>query len=206
MTFARVRALIFVAVLFITAGVVVIMAIGRDTQTRQSSSNPCPSGLVPAKIRMPERYEVTINVFNGTRKVGLAEDIGEEFKNRGFNVKKKGNLSGNKIYDNEIAIITFGPQAVGAAWLISAYFLVDEAKMNFDIKREDAVVDVTVGGQFQQLATTTEVNQSIAALGNPELPEGTCEADDPGPPPTSEGASPSAPPSGGATPNPTQAP
>jgi hypothetical protein len=175
MTFARVRALIFVAVLFITAGVVVIMAIGRDSQTRPNVSNPCPSGLVPANVRMPERGQVTLNVYNGTRRSGVAEDIGEEFKNRGFVVAKMGQAPGNKVYNDEIAVINFGPQAVGAAALVSAYFLVDEARMNFDIKRKDALVDVIIGGQFQQLATTTEVNQSIAALGNPDLPKGTCE-------------------------------
>jgi len=176
MTFARVRALIFVAVLFITAGVVVIMAIGRDTQTKPISADPCPSGLVPAKIKMPgERGEVTINIFNGTAKVGLAQEVGGEFKNRGFNVKKTETVPGNKL-SPEIAEITYGPEAVGAAALVSAYFLVDEAKMNFDIKRKGTEVDVVIGTRFQQPATTTEVNQSIAALGNPELPEGTCEA------------------------------
>ena len=175
MTFSRVRALIIVAVLFITAGVVVIMAIGRDSQTKATASNSCPEGLVPAKIKMPERNEVTINVFNGTPRIGLAQQIGGEFKNRGFNVNKMDTAADNKTYD-EIAIITYGPDAVGAAWLVSAYFLVDEAKMDFDIKRKGAEVDVIIGTKFQQLATTTEVNQSIAALGNPELEEGTCEA------------------------------
>jgi hypothetical protein len=41
---------------------------------------------------------------------------------------------------------------------------------------------VILGTEFQQLATVTEVNQSIAAIGTPDLPEGTCEADDPAPP------------------------
>ena len=64
-------------------------------------------------------------------------------------------------------MITFGPDAVGASWLVSAYFLVDEAEMNFDRERNGAEVDVTLGGKFQQLATSTEVNQSIAAMGSP---------------------------------------
>jgi hypothetical protein len=37
-------------------------------------------------------------------------------------------------------------------------------------------VDVVIGNQFRQLATETEVRQSIAALGNPEPPPGTCRA------------------------------
>ena len=174
MTFARVRALIFVAVLFVTAGVVVIMAVNRDTQTRPRAANDCPPGLVPANITPPERESVKLNVYNGTKIVGLAEKLAGEFKNRGFDVKKTGSVAGNKVYE-EIAVIRYGPRAVGAAWLVRAHFLlVEEDPMEFDLKREDDVVDVIVGARFQQLATTTEVNQSIAALGPPQLPPGTC--------------------------------
>lgn len=175
MTFARVRALIVIAVLFISASIVVIMAIDRDTQTHEPVRQECPEGLVPAKIKMPERNQVTINVYNGTLRTGLAQQIGGEFKNRGFNVNKMDTMPGGKTYD-QIAVIAFGPEAVGAAYLVSAYFLVDEAEMQFDIKRTSGEVDLIIGTAFQQLATTTEVNQSIAAIGNPPLPKGTCEA------------------------------
>jgi len=202
MTFARVRALIFVAVLFVTAGVVVIMAIGRDTQTRPIAGNDCPAGLVPAKIRMPDEGEVTVNVYNGTRKVGLAQEIRDKMRDRGFKVKKAGNPPGNKVYENEIAEIKYGPQAVGAAYLVNAYFL-GQAEMTFDLKRKDALVDVILGTEFQQLATFTEVNQSIAAIGSPDLPKGTCEADDPVPSLT---PTPTSTPSPGPTRTPTKTP
>jgi hypothetical protein len=171
MTFARVRALIFVAVLFITAGVVVIMAIGKDTQTRPIQANDCGPGLIPAKVVMPsERSSVTINLYNGTQRAELAEQIGYDFDNRGFKVNI---MEGGEPFD-QVAKITFGPEAVGAGWLVSAYFLVNEADMVFDINRQGAEVDVVLGAKFRQLATTTEVNQSIAAIGNPEAPDGTC--------------------------------
>lgn len=173
MTFARIRALVFVAVLFVSAGLSVIFAMVRDTQTAPVVAAQCPAGAVPANIRPPERHDVKINVYNGTPTVGLATKIGEEFKNREFVVGKMENAAGNKIYD-EVAVIRYGPKAVGAGWLLRAYFL-DEAVTDFDIKRKDDVVDVIIGTQFQQLATTTEVNQSIAAIGEPILPPGTCE-------------------------------
>jgi hypothetical protein len=175
MTFTRVRALIIVAVLFMTAGVAVVMAVGRDSQTASTETDLCADGLVPARIKMPERDQVTLNVFNGTSRSGLAEQIGAEFKSRGFNIKKTETAADNKKYD-QIAQITYGPDAVGAAWLVSAYFLVNDAEMQFDINRKGAEVDVVIGEKFQQLATSTEVNQSIAAIGNPSLPDGTCEA------------------------------
>ena len=58
-----------------------------------------------------------------------------------------------------------------------AYFL-DQARPEFDKARQDDKVEIILGGKFRQLPTTTEVNQAIAALGNPELPAGTCAKDE----------------------------
>src|SRR6266508_966864 len=43
-----------------------------------------------------------------------------------------------------------------------------------DVNRKDDIVDVVLGTQFRQLATVTEFHQALAQLGNPTLPEGTC--------------------------------
>jgi LytR cell envelope-related transcriptional attenuator len=172
MTFPRMRALIFVAVLFVTAGVVVLTAINRDTQT-QPPVDPCEPGEVRANIAVPDPGQVTINVFNGTNRVNLAQQIGGEFTNRGFVVSKTETapepFSG-------VAKITYGPAAVGSAWLVSAYFLADEYEGDFQLARAGSEVDVTLGDQFEQLATSTEVNQAIAANGKPKAPAGTCAA------------------------------
>ena len=69
----------------------------------------------------------------------------------------------------------YGPEAVGSAWLLRAYFL-NQADAQYDAKRKGVVVDVVIGSSFQQLATTTEVNQSLVELGEPELPVGACVA------------------------------
>jgi len=174
MTFGRVRALVFVAALFIAGGIVVATAIHHDSQAHPTVVVECASGQVQAKTRMPDsRSQVTINVYNGTKTVGLAESVADELKFRGYKIDKIGTAPKQV---NQIAVIAYGPQAIGAAYLVSANFLVDQAVMNFDINRKDAEVDVTIGTQFEQLATTTEVNQSIAAIGNPTLPPGTCNA------------------------------
>ena len=170
MTFPRVRALIFVAVLFVTAGVVVLTAINRDTQT-QAPVDPCEPGEIRANIDTPDPGQVTINVFNGTNRVNLAQQIGGEFNNRGFVVSKT--ETAPEPFAG-VARITYGPDAVGAAWLVSAYFLADEYEGDFQRDRQGAEVDVTLGDQFEQLATSTEVNQAIAANGKPKAPAGTC--------------------------------
>ncbi len=177
MTFARIRALVVVGLLLIGAVVTVVMALSKDTQSGLGSTEACPPGAVPARIKMPERNEVKLRVYNGTKQPGLANTIGAEFKQRGFVVSKMQSAPGKRTY-KDIAIIRFGPKSVGAAWLVNANFLA-AATMQFDIKRKDDLVDVYLGEKFQQLATRTEVNQSIAAMAaaqEPGLPPGTCAA------------------------------
>jgi hypothetical protein len=174
MSFARVRALVIVGVLVLAAMVVVIMAFVKDTQTRGPVAEGCPKGWPIADIRLPEPKEVKINVYNATDSPGLAGAVANDFENQLFVVGKTGNDPKKKAVAG-VAVLRYGPKAVGAAHLLRAYFL-DEAKTEFDLKRTDNVVDVVVGTSYKQLATPTEKNQSLAALGHPALPEGTCAA------------------------------
>ncbi len=180
MTFPRVRAMIFVAVLFVTAGVVVLTAINKDTQT-QPPPERCKPGQVRVNVDVPEdRTKVTINVLNGSpARNGLAQQVGAEFSHRGFTVA---NMADNPEGEfGGVARLVYGPEAVGAAWLVSAYFLPayfedGDAEKIFVIDRTGPEVDVVLGNKFQQLATSSEVNQAIAQEGAPEAPTGTCEA------------------------------
>jgi hypothetical protein len=173
MSFARVRALVVVAALTVAAIIFVVIALVRDSQTGEPTVAGCPDGFVLANIRLPEPKEVKIKVFNGSGLRGQGEQVADDFRNRKFQVDKAvGNAA--KAVDG-IAVLRYGPEAVGAAHLLRAYFL-DEATTQFDRKRKGDVVDVVIGTDFQQLGTTTEVNQSIGALGNPPLPEGACAA------------------------------
>ena len=103
---------------------------------------------------------------------GLAEKVSTDFKNRGFSMQKPGESKSK--YDG-IAIIRYGPKAVGDAQLIKAFFL-GEAKPEYNAKRADDIVEIIVGADYAQLATSTEVNQSLVELGEPELPPGACAA------------------------------
>jgi hypothetical protein len=174
MSFARVRALVVVAALTVAAIIFVVIALVRDSQTGEPTVAGCPDGFVIANIRLPEPKEVKIKVFNGSGIRGQGDQVADDFRNRKFQVDKAvGNAA--KAVDG-IAVLRYGPEAVGSAHLLRAYFL-DEATTQYDRKRKGAVVDVIIGTDFQQLGTTTEVNQSIGALGNPPLPEGACAAD-----------------------------
>jgi hypothetical protein len=48
--------------------------------------------------------------------------------------------------------------------------------LQFDPNRKTDEIDIVLGAKFQALASTTSVNQALAAVGNPRLPAGTCDA------------------------------
>ena len=171
LSFARVRAIALVTLLTAAAVVAVTMALGREID-ESVVADQCPEGFVLVQLRLPEASQVKINVYNATTRVGLAGQVADNFANREFQVLDRDD------FDNEVegvAELHYGPAAVGAAQLVGAYFLHESTRV-YDIDREDDVVDVVLGAEFQQLATPTEVSQAIAAAGNPVPPAGTCPA------------------------------
>lgn len=176
MSFARVRALVVVGLLSIFALVFVVVALIRDSQTGGEALADCPSGYKRANLTLREPKDIKINVYNATESQGLASSVAQDFENRKFQVEKKGNDPLKKGVDG-VAVLRYGPKAVGSWHLLRAYFL-DEAEPEYDPEREDEVVDVVLGTGFRQLATTTEVHQALVELGRPELPPQTCPAED----------------------------
>ncbi|MEH1101074.1 LytR C-terminal domain-containing protein [Micromonospora sp. CPCC 205561] len=165
------RALVVVGLLAVLALVFVVVALIRDTQGSAGLAGGCPEGWPLADVALRESKDVKINVYNGTSdRIGLAKDIADDFRNRKFQVKKTGD---EKKQIDDIAVLRYGPKGVGSAHLLRAYFL-NNAEYEYDAKRTDDVVDVVLGNGFQQLATTTEVNQSLGDLGAPVAPAGSC--------------------------------
>ncbi|MCW3813318.1 LytR C-terminal domain-containing protein [Micromonospora sp. DR5-3] len=165
------RALVVVGLLAVVALVFVVVAMVRDTQGKAGTAAGCPKGWPLADVTLREPKDVKINVYNGTDEVGRAGSVADDFRNRKFQVKKVGNAPAV----DAVAVLRFGPKGVGSAHLLRAYFL-DNALQKFDAKRTDDTVDVILGNSFQQLATTTEVNQSLGDLGSPIAPPETCPA------------------------------
>ena len=170
MSFARVRALVVVGLLAVIALVFVVVAVVRDSQGNAGTAAGCPEGWPLADLTLRERKDVKINVFNATDRPGLAHTVGDEFRNRQFQVAKTGN---EKKQVDSVAVLRYGPKGVGSAHLLQAYFLGDAVE-GYDAKRADDTVDVVLGNNFQQLATTTEVNQSLGDSGPAKAPPNSC--------------------------------
>ncbi|MEH1164547.1 LytR C-terminal domain-containing protein [Micromonospora sp. CPCC 205539] len=165
------RALVVVGLLAVLALTFVVIAVVRDTQGNAGTAASCPDGWPLADVTLRETKDVKINVLNATDEAGRAATVADDFRNRKFQVIKVGNAKAI----NDVAMLRYGPKGVGSAHLLSAYFL-DQATLGYDEKRTDDTVDVVLGAAFQQLATTTEVNQSLGDLGAPEAPAGSCPA------------------------------
>ncbi|MEV4810329.1 LytR C-terminal domain-containing protein [Micromonospora avicenniae] len=166
------RALVVVGLLAVLAVIFVAVAVVRDSQGGAGAAKSCPDGWPLADVTLRETKDVKINVLNATDEAGRAASVADDFRNRKFQVKKVGNAPKGV---DDVAVLRFGPKGVGSAHLLRAYFL-DNAELDYDAKRADDTVDVVLGSAFQQLATTTEVNQSLGDLGSPAAPTGSCPA------------------------------
>jgi len=174
MSFARLRAFIILGVLFLSAAVVITLALVRDRQADAQAAVNCGDGDVPANLQMPDDMSaIKLNVLNATASPGVAGRVADEFRSNAFNVVKEDTAPPPAL--NAIAEIRYGPKTVGSAWIVNAYFL-NEAALKFDIKREDDTVDVVIGTKFLELASFTDQRQALGQAGKPTLPKGTCDA------------------------------
>jgi hypothetical protein len=112
-----------------------------------------PTPCVPQKVQAGElrSTQVTVSVFNGGTKKGLAGDVGRSLRGKGFKVQRTSN-TGEKI--QETIIVGAGannPEVL----LVKAFFKKSKVKVD---KRPDHSVDVLVGndyGGFDKKAKTT---------------------------------------------------
>jgi len=170
MSFTRLRAFIVLGVLTVAALVTVIVAVVKDTQGGPVA-DAC-QGLVMVNATLPQKNDqVTVKVYNGTKQVGLGSAVTSAFSNRGFKTEKPAE---SKKRVNDVAVLRYGPKGLSSTWVIQAYFL-NQATPQYDPKRTSATVDVVIGNGYQQLATPTEVNQSLSTL-QQTLPPGSCAA------------------------------
>ncbi|MFI1990546.1 LytR C-terminal domain-containing protein [Actinoplanes sp. NPDC020271] len=166
----RSRAYRVISAMGAVAATVAAVAVVHDTQSAAIASESCTAKV---NLALPDNAEqVKLRVLNGTRTAGVAEQVSEDFKNRGFVVQKPAK---SKTKVDQVAVVQFGPKTVGAAQWIRAFFLGD-AEAQFNPGRTSDVIDVVIGARYRQLATFTEVNQSLAQLGEPTAPPGTCAA------------------------------
>ncbi|MEU8079339.1 LytR C-terminal domain-containing protein [Catellatospora citrea] len=176
------RRRIRLAVLAVVAGAVVALVTTVLTVTAPDPTSPsalpagCRPGQTPVSLDIPTEKQAQVNVFNGTATADLAGTVAAGLRDRGLSVGTVGNEQTRQ--PGKVAVLRFGPDAIGAAHLVRGYVAeaeeADKVTFEFDPARRTADVDLVVGGQYKLLATSTEMRHRMALLGRPTLPPGTC--------------------------------
>lgn len=114
-----------------------------DGGTRQ----PCPpDGALPVAYG-----EITVNVYNGTRRTGLAGATAQELESRGLVIGEEANDPRGR-YDGATLIRT-GVAGIPGAYTVAAMF--PDATIVLDT-RADATIDVTLGLLYESMRSPEE--------------------------------------------------
>ena len=122
-----------------------------------------PTPCVPQTVQKGElrATQVTVSVYNGGTKKGLAGDVGRSLRDRGFKVLRTTN-TGEKI--QKTVIVGAGAKNPEVL-LVKAFFKKSVVKVD---KRPDHSVDVLVGNQYggfnKNAATTFPVKAKTVCL------------------------------------------
>jgi hypothetical protein len=149
--------LAFLALAFVTSAAVYTGNLKMPFFSRAFTSKPTPSAThdpqpCPPSGSLPvAAASITVNVYNGTTTPGLAKSTGDALSSLGFAIKTETNAIASYA---GTARISFGIKGIAQAYTLAAY--VDHAAFQLDT-RQDASVDITVGGQFLSLKSSSTV-------------------------------------------------
>jgi len=171
--------LIFVAMLVLFGvgfGIATLLKGSGSADSVDSSASPSVSATVdgcttvmvtPAEV-LPLASRVTINVYNSTKRVGLAGDAAKLLGVRGFKIAKVENDPLGVVIEGE-GEIRYGPKGEAGAKLMAYHFptatLVNDG-------RKGKRVDVALGQQFTDLANDAEVVAQLAQPSPSASPQG----------------------------------
>lgn len=154
------------------AGLAVLVAAGGFGLTKVAANEPDTTAAAPppslsCDVTLPDDPSGVVIRVVGDRNGPVALDL----MNRGFAADGRPGPDPDAGSPGPVAVIRYGPQAIGAATLVRA--LVDgDAVMKFLPDQTGRTVDLALGQDFGRLSTTTEVNQKLAEAGEPTRPPG----------------------------------
>jgi hypothetical protein len=117
---------------------------------------PCITLAIFPKDFLPKVKDTTINVLNGSRRVGLATITAEVLGNRGFQIGEISNFDEYPV--KNVAEIHHGAKGKDAAYLASLYI---DGSLLVEDERTDGSVDVIIGQAFEDLRTEEQVKTEM---------------------------------------------
>jgi hypothetical protein len=149
----------------VIAGIVLAVMISNGTirlHAPAGKSAPTPS-CPGATFNYPANKDIHLEVYNSTRREGLAGSVAAQLKGRGFNV----DTIANKSTDYEgTAVVVSGPAGESAAFSVQRNIAGTEYVQD---ARTDATVDVYLTGAFQDLVPAAQVDQKPGQLSCPRF-------------------------------------
>ena len=150
--------LIFLLVLALAAGAVWWTVIRQDRAQRAEVAQACESAEeVPPQL---DPATVSVRVHNATDTGGLAQQVAEGLRARGFTVGEVANDPTDRQVEG-VGEVRYGPRGRDAARFLAVYM--PGAGMYRDT-RADAVVDLVLGPEFvfpDSMATPEEVTAAL---------------------------------------------
>lgn len=145
------------------------------TTPTSATSSSTPTAFLPGTPVAAAKVQV--NVFNATKRAGLASNIGDQIASRGFQVTGVGN-DPQKAKVPGTAVVRYGTAGAGAALTVAAQ--VQGAVPVID-KRKGAGLDLVLGDAFTTLRTVAQASAAATPVASPTptptpTPTGTCVA------------------------------
>lgn len=143
-------------VLIFSLGGLVGYVIAPDPQVIDPASGCSYTNVIPAEV-LPKPKDVTVNVFNATKRVGLASITSVDLHLRGF---AQGAIDSSDADIAGIAIIRYARGARPYADRLAAYVPGAVLQLDDQKPKSDKSVDLILGDSFGQIAP----NEQVAAI------------------------------------------
>ncbi|MEU6593514.1 LytR C-terminal domain-containing protein [Streptomyces sp. NPDC046881] len=144
---------------------------GGGTSTASGAGTHCRTKAAAAPVArvqpLPEPGRITVNVYNATKRTGLAKSTADELKKRGFKIGNVGNAS--KQYDKKVkstGILLGSPAAQDTSLRVLGTQLAG-AETRAD-GRKGADLDLIIGDAFKGLASRAAADRTLTALTEPQ--------------------------------------
>ncbi len=156
----RRTAISLIAVVAILLGTYYYASSYWNQPSNRAAAGPSCTPTVPASGPLQPQH-VRLNVYNATKRSGLAASTAKLLKDRGFVVGTIGNDPARRTVPQP-AEVRYGPSGERAAQLVLTQ--VPGAAPVKDEARADATVDLVLGDAFQQLAPAASATGPTTAV------------------------------------------
>ncbi|GGW52097.1 membrane protein [Streptomyces lucensis JCM 4490] len=137
---------------------------GAAAHCRTKAATAAPAAQVSD---VPRPGRITVNVYNATKRTGLAKQTADELKKRGFRIGDVGNAP--KEFDKKVkgTGVLLGPAAARNTSLPVLATQLTGAELRTEAGRKGADLDLVLGDGFKGLAKPAAAAEALTALSAP---------------------------------------